>query len=135
MSFLIIICIILLVLCLGFCIYLAIKFNQFSLNQVESQLEQNIQTSKQNQGQLQQFIQTVLINQFKDNRTELQQTITMLQDSLLKQINDYAQLQQSQLDRVIKNISVLSKHNEDRLNTMREAVEKRLTILQDEKKS
>ena len=45
---------------------------------------------------------------------------------------DYAQLQQSQLDRVIKNISVLSKHNEDRLNTLREAVEKRLTILQDE---
>lgn len=123
-------CLALLVCCLGIGIYLIYQIKYQSAATIKQQFDYYLQENKQQQQQLQQFIQSISLSQFKENRTELQQSISTLQNSLLKQINDFAQLQNNQLNNVSKNISVLSKNNEDRLNAVRETVEKRLTSLQ-----
>lgn len=66
------------------------------------------------------------------SRQELSNSLKLFSDSLLNRMTEIATLQKNQLDTFANQLSTLTKTNEQKIESMRETVEKRLQILQDE---
>jgi len=71
-------------------------------------------------------------NSARQAREELVAAMTGLGDSLLKRMSDIAQLQKNQLDIFAGQLKALTESNADRMDKLREAVEKRLGLIQED---
>jgi len=70
--------------------------------------------------------------QARQGREELVAAMTGLGDSLLKRMSDIAQLQKNQLDIFAAQLNNLTSSNEERLDKLRDTVEERLRLLQED---
>tara|TARA_B100000131_G_scaffold264486_1_gene261757 strand:- start:516 stop:1793 length:1278 start_codon:yes stop_codon:yes gene_type:complete len=117
MTFLIIIVISLVILSLGIGIFL-----MYQIMQLRSQLQVLNQHNQQ--------LQTMVTNEFRQNREESQLGSTQLQDLVLKTLTNMSTMQNKQLEMVTNQLSTLMQANEKRIQELRESVEKRLSLLQ-----
>ena len=77
-----------------------------------------------------QQLQTLLTQEFRQNREESQAGSTQLQDLVLKTLTNMSAMQNKQLEMVTNQLSTVMQANEKRIQELRESVEKRLTLLQ-----
>tara|TARA_B100000427_G_scaffold329823_1_gene348203 strand:- start:3075 stop:4352 length:1278 start_codon:yes stop_codon:yes gene_type:complete len=117
MTFLIIIVISLVILSLGIGIFL-----MYQIMQLRSQLQVLNQHNQQ--------LQTMVTNEFRQNREESQLGSTQLQDLVLKTLTNMSTMQNKQLEMVTNQLSTVMQANEKRIQELRESVEKRLSLLQ-----
>ena len=75
-------------------------------------------------------MQTLLTQEFRQNREESQAGSTQLQDLVLKTLTNMSAMQNKQLEMVTNQLSTVMQANEKRIQELRESVEKRLTLLQ-----
>ena len=90
------------------------------------QLRTQMQILKESNQQL----QTLLTQEFRQNREESQAGSTQLQDLVLKTLTNMSAMQNKQLEMVTNQLSTVMQANEKRIQELRESVEKRLTLLQ-----
>ena len=90
------------------------------------QLRSQLQVLNQHNQQL----QTMVTNEFRQNREESQLGSTQLQDLVLKTLTNMSTMQNKQLEMVTNQLSTVMQANEKRIQELRESVEKRLSLLQ-----
>ena len=113
-----------LVLCV--LIYFRLRVND------DSQLVDQIQPYFQQQRDNSEQLQNQFLLQLKENRTELQQSLSSFQEGLLKRINENFSMQKDQLDIFAKQLNVVSNTTDEKLTMVRETLEKRLHVLQED---
>lgn len=72
------------------------------------------------------------ISGVRQSREEMAGNITMLGDSLLKRMSDIAGLQKNQLELFAAQLKELTASNENRLDNLRDSVDQRLRLIQDD---
>ena len=77
-----------------------------------------------------QQLQTLLTQEFRQNREESQTGSMQLQDLVLKTLTNMSAMQNKQLEMVTNQLSTVMQANEKRIQELRESVEKRLSLLQ-----
>ena len=77
-----------------------------------------------------QQLQTLLTQEFRQNREESQAGSTQLQDLVLKTLTNMSAMQNKQLEMVTNQLSTVMQANEKRIQELRDSVEKRLSLLQ-----
>ncbi len=98
------------------------------LNSFQQRLDVHFETLKQAQSS----IQIILENQFQKNREESQTIVLNLQKSVLDQINSHSQIQKNQFDSFHNQLIQINKITEDKLNLVRETLQKQLGLMQDD---
>jgi DNA recombination protein RmuC len=81
--------------------------------------------------ELRELKQTILQNE-RDNRQEYQQSLAQFNDAVLNRMTDIATLQKNQFDSFAKQLNTTSQTHITHLENMRNTVEKRLQLLQDD---
>ena len=112
------------VFCLLIYFQLRMQNNAKLLDLIQPYFNQQRDSSEQLQNQF--------LMQLKENRTELQQSLSTFQDGLLKRINENFNTQKNQLDIFAKQLSVVSNTTDQKLSMVRETLEKRLQVLQED---
>ena len=77
-------------------------------------------------------LQNQFLLQLKENRTELQHSLSTFQEGLLKRINEHFSMQKDQLDTFAKQLNVVAHTTDEKLSMVRETLEKRLHVLQED---
>jgi len=77
-------------------------------------------------------IKDVIQKQNSQNRQEIQKNILGFNESILSRMTEIASLQKQQLDTFSKQLTTLTASNEKCLTQVREALEKRLGLLQED---
>ena len=74
----------------------------------------------------------LLRDEISKNRSEMSSSVTTFSDSLLMRMSEIAQLQKNQLDTFSSQLGTLTQSNEQKFETLRQAVESRLKTIQDD---
>jgi len=106
-----------------------------SLAQIENRLailEKSQETALQVMRGDSSSLRTEFANQAKQGREELTHTLTYFEDSLLARMNEIAVLQKNQLGIFSEQLTRLIQSNEQKLDHMRQTVEDKMKLLQDD---
>ena len=95
-----------------------LRNNQLALEQLQVLLKDSLQQVRDDQ-----------FNHSKRDREELQASLKLFNESVLKQMTDIASLQRGQLDSFSKQLSTLTESNEKKLESMRETIQKQINAL------
>lgn len=102
-----------------------------------SEIEHNLASIEKNQEKTERMVKEEIVrsrdeagNNAKRLRDEVNTSLKMLGDSLLTRLTENATLQKNQLDTFSKQINVLTRSNEQKLDKMRDTFEERLVLLQ-----
>ena len=86
--------------------------------------------SEQKFDQLKQALQQNLVSELRQNRVENQAVLTQVQELLVKTLTDIGKLQTNQIDLIGKQTHSNLENNQARMHELRESIEKRLVVLQ-----
>ncbi len=70
--------------------------------------------------------------EFRRNREELQASLKLFNDSLIRSMTDISTLQKNQLDSFSKQLSLLTQTHDQKMDVMRQTLENRLHLLQED---
>ncbi len=128
---------------LGFLILFLLIKNPFEALKTNSEKLSDIQTTLVSSKTLQERMEGLLKDEMKQNRDEMRawsgqfreevsNSLRSMNETLIGQLKNIADIQANQLDRFSKQLETLTQSNEQRLERLRETVEERLRYLQEE---